>query len=132
MTGKPIPEITELNRAFFAGCAQGELRLRRCPACGARFRFAHAWCPECWSPDIIWEPASGRATVTHFSVVHQAPSAAFQAGAPYVLALVDLVEGVRLMTNIVGCDPAEVHVGMAVAAIFEQRGDVYLPVFRPA
>ena len=131
MSDKPIPEITDYNREYFEGCAAGELRIRTCSACNARFRFAHAWCPECWSADLGWETASGKAQVTHFTVVHQAPSAAFQAEAPYVLALVDLAEGVRMMTNVTGCDPQTVHVGMPVMVAFEQRGGVALPVFRP-
>lgn len=131
MTDKPIPEITPRNRDYFEGCALGELRVRRCEACGARFRFAHGWCPECWSDRLGWERASGRATVSHFTVVHQAPMAAYQQDCPYVLALVELEEGVRMMTNIVGCDPEAVHVGMKVRAAFEPRGPVMLPVFAP-
>ena len=132
MTDKPIPEITDRNRDYFEGCAKGELRVRRCSACGARFRFAHGLCPQCWSADLGWERASGEATVSHFTVVHQAPIAAFQAGGPYVLAMVDLAEGVRMMTNIVRCDPDTVHIGMKVRVAFEQRGPVNLPVFAPA
>jgi uncharacterized OB-fold protein len=131
MSDKPVPAITDYNREYFEGCAAGELRIRNCRACDSKFRFAHAWCPQCWSVDLTWETASGRAKVTHFTVVHQAPSAAFQAEAPYVLALVELAEGVRMMTNVVDCDPQTVHVGMPVLVAFEQRGEVSLPVFSP-
>ncbi|MGE3690117.1 MAG: Zn-ribbon domain-containing OB-fold protein [Novosphingobium sp.] len=131
MSEKPVPEISELNREYFEGCMEGELRVRTCNACGARFRFAHALCPQCWSADMSWERVSGRATVSHFTVVHQAPVPAFQAESPYVLAMVELDEGVRMMTNIVGCDPESVIIGMKVAVGFEARGDLLIPVFAP-
>lgn len=132
MSEKPVPEITGLNRDYFEGCAQGELRVRRCHACGERFRFAHAWCPQSWSEDLGWERASGLASVSHFTIVHQAPVPAFQAESPYVLAMVELDEGVRMMTNIVGCPPQDVCIGMRVAVRFEARGETALPVFAPA
>lgn len=131
MSAKPIPKITELNRLYFEGTAAGELRIRTCESCGHRFRFAYRWCPACWSLDLGWEKASGRGRVSHFSVVHQAPYPAWDGDTPYVLALVELEEGVRMMTNIVGCDPTTVAIGMAVTVDYERRGEVALPIFRP-
>jgi len=128
---KPVPQITDMNRLYFEGCAQGELRVRRCLRCDARFRFAHEWCPNCWSAELGYEVASGRGKVTNVSVVHQAPYPAFQDVAPYVLALIQLEEGVRMMSNVIGCDPTEVVIGMPVKVTFEQRGDVSLPMFVP-
>lgn len=125
---KPVPTITDLNRLYFEGCAQGELRLRTCRRCQARFRFAHAWCPKCWSLELDWTKASGLGVVSHFSVVYQPPSAAFET--PYVLALIQLDEQVRMMSQ-VKCDPAQVRIGLPVRVTFEQRGDVTLPMFVP-
>ena len=127
----PIPDITEMNREYWEGAAAGELRIRHCNQCAARFRFAYLRCPECWSPDIGWRRVSGKGTVTNFSVVHQAPYPAFHDMVPYVLALVQLDEGVRMITNVVECDPVSVRVGMRVNVTFEQRGPVALPVFKP-
>lgn len=132
MTDKPLPDVTDLNRLYFEGCAAGELRIRTCPACGARFRFAHAWCPACWSGEIGWMAASGRGTVGYVTVIHQAPYPAFEADTPYVLALIELEEGVRMMSNVIGCDPEAVTIGMAVEVCFVGRGPVTLPMFRPA
>jgi uncharacterized OB-fold protein len=131
MSAKPKPDIHALNAPFWEGTAKGELRIRHCASCGARFRFTHAWCPSCWSSVIGWEVASGRGTVATYSVVHLAPYAAFADIAPYVLALVDLEEGVRMMCNIVDCDPREVRIGMPVSVQFEDRGGTALPQFRP-
>lgn len=132
MSAKPQPEINTLNAPFWEGTAIGELRVRHCAKCDARFRFTHAWCPNCWAADPGWEVASGRGMVATFSIVHLAPYEAFKDVAPYVLALVDLDEGVRMMCNIVECDPHDVHIGMPVSVVFEDRGGIALPQFRPA
>jgi uncharacterized OB-fold protein len=129
MTAKPVPEITDFNRPYFEGCAQGELRVRTCRRCHHRFRFSHYLCPNCWSDDLGWEPVSGRGTVTHFTVVHQAPYPSFEADAPYVIVLVELEVGVRMMGNLLQCDPEEVRIGLPVRAVYEARGDVSLPMF---
>jgi uncharacterized OB-fold protein len=131
MSAKPQPDVTALNAPFWEGTSQGELRIRKCGHCNARFRFTHAWCPNCWSGNLGWEVASGRGTVATYSVVHLAPHAAFEDVAPYVLALVDLDEDVRMMCNIVGCDPKEVRIGMRVRVMFEDRGGIMLPQFTP-
>jgi uncharacterized OB-fold protein len=129
---KPVPVVSEINEAYFAGSAQGELRLRVCQRCQARFRFAYHWCPSCWSQELGSTVASGRGTVTTFTIVYQSPYPAFDDVVPYVLALVELEEGVRLMTNIVGCAPEAVRIGMPVKVTFEQRENVALPMFTPA
>lgn len=132
MSQKPYPEISPLNHAYFEGNMLGELRLRRCLACAARFRFAHDLCPICWSPALGWDKAAGRGKISHFSIVHQAPSPAFAQDIPYVIALIELDENVRMMSNITGCAPEEIHIGMAVEVYFEPRGDTSIPLFRPA
>jgi uncharacterized OB-fold protein len=78
--------------------------------------------------ELDWVKASGLGKVTHYSIVYQPPSAAFET--PYVLALVELDERVRMMTN-VKCDPAEMRIGLPVRVTFEQRGEVSLPMFVP-
>jgi uncharacterized protein len=131
MTLKPTPDITDYNRPYFEGCAAGELRIRTCDRCHAKFRFAHYLCPNCWSDQLSWIRASGRGTVTHFTVVHQPPYDAFEDVAPYVIILVELEEKVRLMANLVGCQPDVARIGLPVKVTFEQRRDVALPFFVP-
>ncbi len=94
------------------------------------------FCPHCNASGsaLEWRTASGRATVYAAVVEHrpEAAGAAFAAGKPYCVALVDLEEGVRMMTNVVGCPPAEVHSGMAVSVIWEPLSDGrQLALFRP-
>lgn len=132
MIGGPMPEVTPGNQLFWDGTAQGELRLRCCNSCGERFRFVSDWCPACWSTDLHWQVASGRGVVHAMTLVHMAPYASVAARVPYVLALVQLPEGPTMMSNIVGCDPQQVCIGMKVEVSFEARGGLMLPQFRPA
>jgi hypothetical protein len=132
MSIKPVPEVTALNRLFYEGTARGELRLRLCLACGARFRFTHPLCPVCWSPDLAYEVSSGRGVVESFTIIQMPPYEAFAADVPYVIALVMLDERVRMMANIMDILPDQVSIGMPVQVFFELRGDVFLPQFRPS
>jgi hypothetical protein len=80
-----------------------------------------------------WKRSSGRGTVYSFTIIHKAPSPAFREKVPYVLALIDLLEGVRMMTNIVECLPDAVEVGMPVEIAFEDLNDkISLPQFKPS
>jgi hypothetical protein len=132
MTAKPQPKVTSLNAPFWEGTASGELRLQHCRACDALFRFTHPRCPCCWSDELDWKNSRGEGQVAAFTVVHVAPFPAMESSVPYVLALVDLKEGVRMMSNIVACAPGEVRVGMAVSVTFEDRGGISLPQFQPS
>jgi len=132
MSGGPIPEVTPVNQVYWDGTAVGELRIRSCKACSARFRFVSDWCPKCWSTDLGWDVASGRGTVRTKTVVHMAPYESVAARVPYVLALIELAEGPTMMSNIVECEPCSVTIGMPVRVTFEPRGGLKLPQFKPA
>jgi len=80
-------------------------------------------CPNCWSEDLEWVDASGRGTVHTFSIVHRAPLPEFAADAPYVVAMVDLEEGPRMYTNIVGEAALDVAIGDKVQVRFQDRGE---------
>jgi len=125
----PVPDVDDVNRLYFEGTAAGELRIRHCKPCDALFRFAHAWCPACWSQDLDFKVAGGRGRIETFTVVHQAPYEAFEDRIPYVIALIELEEGVRMMSNIVGCEPGDVEIGLPVVVTYEQRGPVMIPMF---
>lgn len=90
-------------------------------------------CPHCWSTDLDWVQASGRGTVHSFTVIRRAPAQAFASRVPYVVALVDLEEGPRMMSNIVGDGALDTRSGDAVTVCFEDRGDgAMLPQFARA
>lgn len=128
---RPRPEPTEISRPYWEACARHELLLQWCTACDRPQFYPRSVCARCGGSALEWRRASGRGTVYTYSVVHRAPDPAV--ATPYVVALVDLDEGVRMMSNIVGCDPASVRVGMTVRVTFEDLGDgASLPVFSPA
>ena len=87
-------------------------------------------CPTCWSDNRTWIDAVGTGTVHSFSIVHRAPLPAFRADCPYVVALLDLTEGPRMMTNIVGTGALDVAIGDAVEVCFEDRGNARVPQFQ--
>ncbi|MDO8361297.1 MAG: OB-fold domain-containing protein [Actinomycetota bacterium] len=127
------PELTSLNREFWTGGFDGELRIRRCNACGKWQQPAAARCRGCLSTDVTARVVSGNATVAAFTINHQhwSPTATTE---PYVIAIVELAEDpdVRLTTNIVNCPPTDVRIGMPVSVVFEALADVALPLFEPA
>ncbi len=122
------PPVTEIARPYWEGCREGELRLQRCTAC-ERFQFyPRIVCSHCGADSFEWQAVSGRGTVASFTVVRRGISPAYVA--PYVVALIDLEEGPRLMSTVVGCEPEAVQVGAAVTVQFEPWGAEHvLPVF---
>jgi uncharacterized protein len=130
--GKLIPVSTAETEAFWAGCKQGELQFQRCGAC-AHYQFPpQTFCRHCAGDNLRWVTVSGRGKVLSYTIVHWSPNPAYAADAPYSLALIQLDEGPRMLTNIVGCPPGEVRIGMAVAVVFEQCSpNIMLPKFKP-
>jgi uncharacterized OB-fold protein len=128
---KPLPRVTELNAPYFEAARRGALRIQQCRSCRQYVFYPRAWCPVCRDTGLDWVDVSGRGLVVTFSTVRQAPSPAFAADLPYVLAVIELAEGPQMMANIVGMAPELVHVGLPVRVVFEQRGDVWIPQFEP-
>ncbi len=130
---KPIPVPNEDSEIFWRGCSEHKLTIQRCKSCGKARFYPRIICPTCGSTDTEWFDASGDGSVFSYTIVHRAPSPAFKGDVPYVLAIVELEEGVRMMTNIVGCDPATVKIDMPVRVQFERMSDeILLPKFAPA
>ena len=130
---KPVPEPTPETQPFWDGCARGELLLQRCRDCGKPYFYPRPVCPACGSTDVEWFRASGRATLYSYVINHR-PARGFEAEAPYAIAVVELAEGPRMMTNIVGVPntPEDLILDMELQVTFEQRGDVTIPLFAPA
>lgn len=132
MSEKPAPRVTRDSEEFWAFAADGALMLRTCNACKALMYYPRVLCTRCMSTDLGWVRASGRGQVYAFTFVHRAPTEAFRADAPYPVAIVELEEGPRLMSNIIGCAPEDVRIGLPVDVTFEARGEgVAVPLFRP-
>lgn len=127
-----LPRETLEARAYWDGCRAGRLMVQRCAACGRHQFYSRAVCSHCGSWEVAHTQVSGRATVHASTVVHRPPHPRFAGRVPYVVALVDLDEGPRMMTMITGCAPADVHTGMPVEVVFEQVAtDITLPMFAP-
>ena len=130
---KPLPRIDEESRGWWEALVRRELYVQRCRACGTKRLPPRAVCPACLSSAVEWLRVSGRGTVYSYTVTHQNQAAGFREELPYVLAIVELAEGPRLMTNVVGCAPDAVRIGMPVEVVFDQATpEVTLPKFRPA
>lgn len=129
--GRMLPEVTAESRAFWTGGFDQELRIYRCQACRSWIHPPVGACWRCRSRDVGPEVASGRAKVAAYSINHHPWFPAFPP--PYVVAAVELDEdpSVRLTTCLVDCDVDQVEVGMAVEVVFDEQGDVALPLFRP-
>lgn len=112
------PELTADTEPFWRGCAEGRLVIARCRVCGLYLHPPRPACRRCSSMDIERVDVSGRGAVHTFTLAHHAFIPGLEV--PYVIAIVELVEqpGLRMMTNIVGCEPASVRIGMPVRATF--------------
>ncbi|MET8680092.1 Zn-ribbon domain-containing OB-fold protein [Streptomyces sp. NPDC004647] len=130
-----LPEIDAFTRPYWDATAEGRLLIRRCAACGRAHHYPREFCPRCWSEDVSWEQASGRATLYTWSVVHRNDLPPFGERVPYVAAVVDLAEGPRMMTEVVDCVPVALTlaVGLDLEVAFRREAEeITVPVFRPA
>jgi uncharacterized OB-fold protein len=125
---QPVPNADSLP--YWNAARERRLMLRHCNQCGRTHFMPRHLCPHCWSDDLEWTESKGLGTVQSFSVVRRAPTEAFGQQTPYVVALIDLDEGTRMFTNIVGNNALEVRIGDRVTVTFEERGDgAMLPQF---
>lgn len=127
----PIPD--DYTRTWWDATARRRLLIVRCASCGEAHYYPRPFCPRCGGDEVAWEEASGDATLYTWSVVHQNDLPPFRDKVPYVAAVVDLAEGPRMMTNVIGAQPEALRVGMALRVDFEELDEgFHIPVFRPA
>lgn len=129
---KPLPNVDDQNRPFWEAARQGELRLPRCNSCGhIRVQFER-WCPKCASQEFTWDRLSGRGVVWSHVTFHRMYFKAFEDDLPYGVALVELEEGPRLITNLIGIESEQISIGMEVQAAFDAvTPEITLIKFRP-
>lgn len=129
---RPKPALDHVSRQYWEAAGRGELLIQHCPACGHRQHYPRAGCTICGaSPD--WEQASGRGVVYTYTVIRQNYGKPFRDELPYVIAMIDLEEGPRLLTGLTDVEPEAVEIGMAVEVWFADAGDdIGIPFFRPA
>ncbi len=128
-----LPLVDDETRAFWTASQDGRLLLKVCAACGAVHYYPRSFCPECWSEDVSWLEASGRATLYTHSTVYMNDLPPFGERVPYIAAVVDLAEGPRMMTEVIDATPDQLEIGMALQVVFRPlTDDVTIAVFRPA
>jgi len=129
---KPLPAVTEDGAPYWEACRQGRLEVQRCAGCGHLHWPPSVLCPRCLAGDTAWVPLSGRGTIYSYIIVHRPQHPAFFDDVPYNVAIVELEEGIRMHTNIVGCPNEALRIGLPVEVVFQKLTDeLSLPKFRP-
>lgn len=130
---KPLPEPDEFSGPYWQGALEGKLLIQKCSNCGAYQNFPRGICPGCLTGALEWVAASGRGIVYSYTNVYRAPTPEFAGDGPYTVALIELAEGTRMMSNLVECPPEKVEIGMPVEVVFDRvTPEMALPKFRPA
>lgn len=133
ITELPLPLIDEHNKGFWEGCQRRELLVQRCRDCGSLRFPPRPMCPSCNSFEADWAPMSGKGKVLTWAICYPPVMPAFADKVPYNIAIVELDEGVRVVTNLVDCAPDQIEAGMPVSVVFEDvADDVTLAKFKRA
>ena len=129
---RPLPSPNVFSEPFWEGTRKHQLVLQKCSACGKFRYYPRPRCPECLSPEAVWTQVSGRGSVYSFTIVHRPLTRWFRDKVPLVCAVIELNEGVRMVSNVEKIEPAEVSIGMPVQVFFEDVDDkITLPKFQP-
>jgi uncharacterized OB-fold protein len=131
---RPLPNLKEYDTGkFWEGTKQGELRYQKCDDCETIVFYPRRHCTGCLGNNLSWHTASGKGTVYSYSVVRQSYHPFFRQQIPYAVAWVDLDEGPRLLTNIVGVDDPlnDVSIGQRVEVEWEEHEELSIPLFKP-
>lgn len=130
---KPLPVMQGLTKEFYDWCGQGELRFQRCSECGTWRHVPREMCAECGAWSWEWARSSGRGTVFTWTVVARALHPAFADDVPAAPAVIEMEEGVRLLSIVVDCPIDELEIGMPVEVVFDDvTEEITLPRFRRA
>jgi uncharacterized OB-fold protein len=133
VSSRPLPDLRNAGAPFFSHAARGVLALPRCIACARAFWPPRPRCPRCASSDVEWTTSGGQGTIHTFTIVRQSGDPHFRTKVPYAVAMIDLDEGVRVMSNVVDTPLETLHIGQRVEGTFEPAADgIAIPLFRVA
>lgn len=128
----PLPELTSVSKPFYAAARQHKLLIQRCTHCQKAIFYPKFFCPNCLGAELDWFESRGRGKVYSFTEVHSAAPEAFRLAIPYVIGVIDLDEGVRMLSWIVDCDHDAITCDMPVEVTYRDLdAEVALPMFRP-
>lgn len=129
---KPLPAISSLSRPYWEGLKQRELRMQKCDGCGLIWFPPSPLCPACWSRKFAWTLLSGRGRLNSWVIFHQGYFRSFEREIPYNVVEVELVEGPRLLSNLVGVPNPDIRAGMPVEIVFDDvTPNITLAKFKP-
>ena len=130
---KPLPALEGFAQEFYEWCKQNQLRFQRCTACGTWRHVPREMCAACGSWEWEWAASSGRGKVFTWTVIARALHPAFQNDTPYAPVVIEMDEGVRLLSQVVDCAPDQLRIGMPVEVVFHAvTSAITLPKFRRA
>ena len=128
---KPLPFVTDESRPFWDGCREGKFVLQHCEECQRYQFYPRLYCMHCGSTAVRWVETSGRGVIYSYTVIYQNKSPEFVNDTPYNVAIIQLNEGPRLMSNIVDIDPADLRVNLPVTVVFDAVTEtISLPRFK--
>ena len=129
---RPQPTLDEADtRPFWEATKQHELRYQVCDDCGGVVFYPRRHCPHCMSMKLSWKTSRGEGAIYTYTIIRQIGHPAFRELAPYVVAWIDLDEGFRMLSNVVGVDAGSVRIGQRVRVTWEDQDGVSLPLFTP-
>lgn len=131
--GKPLPEPSIDSKPFWDGLKEHRILLQTCANCGKKRHYPRPVCDGCHSMEYDWTEASGRGTIHSWTETHHPFHIGFKAEVPYILVTVDLEEGVRLQSQLIGAKLQDLEIGLPVQAVFADAAEgIVLPYFRLA
>ena len=129
---KPLPLLSELSKVFYEGCKQNKLLYQQCKDCGQVVFFPKFLCSNCMSRDLEWKESKGKGKIYSFTVTYDFAPPDFMDDVPYALAIIDIDEGFRIMSNVVECNFEELACDMPVEVVFDPvTPQITMPKFRP-
>lgn len=130
---KPLPVPQPHTVAFWQAAKQNELKIQKCSQCGHAQHYPRVACTACWSAELDWHTCTGKGTVHSYTIAYRSTTPEFIGDDPYIVAIVELEEGVRMTTNIVDCPLDSIAIDMPVQVVFDHvTEEIALPKFRPA
>lgn len=129
---KPLPEVLPEFEEYWKAARRHELVFQKCSSCGQEIYFPRIICHRCLSGDLEWFSSTGQGIVYSFTIIHQASHESFAQDVPYVYAIIELREGIRMISNIININPLLVKIGMEVKVVFEDvTNEIGIPRFEP-
>lgn len=128
---KPLPIPDGDSHVFWQGCNENKLLIQKCNDCHTHIFYPRSLCPHCFSEQVEWVESSGKGKIYSYTIARRGGGPAFKDDVPYVVALIELEEGVRMFSNVIHINVEDVRCDMSVEVVFEEEGDMKLPKFQP-